>query len=96
MAETPCQKCKRERAELAARVRDLEEQCDSMGRGNLQNCERANAAQARVAELERALGNAIERLNEFLQAFEGAPDPSENDTKRLVARLEDVLHNEPG
>lgn len=80
---TPCQKCK---ADLE-RARQHLVDADRTWYGKLE------AADARVEELERALGTAIERLGEFLQAFEGAPDPSENDTKRLVARLEDVLHN---
>lgn len=63
MSETPCQKCKRERDELAARV----------------------------VELEPALRDAIHQLNAFLSAFEGDPDPSENDTKDLVVRLLTVL-----
>lgn len=56
----------------------------------------ADAEAARVIDLERGLGSAVERLGEFLQAFQGAPDPSENDTKRLVARLEDLLHTTRG
>ena len=55
-------------------------------------------ARARIEELgvrelalRGALLEAVARLNEFLQAFEGAPDPSENDTKNLVVRLLGVL-----
>jgi chromosome segregation ATPase len=47
----------------------------------------AEHAQARVKELEAALSSAVDRLNGFLSAYEGDPDPSENDTKQLVARL---------
>lgn len=123
MAETPCQKCKRERDELAAKlsgaalklataytdlnkaeadrdalaahVRGLERAPEGRSTAPLVRFMRqAELAERRARDLERALGNAIERLNEFLQAFEGAPDPSENDTKRLVARLESVLHND--
>lgn len=41
--------------------------------------------------LRAALLEAIARLNDYLQAAEGAPEPSENDTKHLVARLHDAL-----
>ncbi len=58
-------------------------------------CEKCRAERdslrKREAELQAALLEAISRLNDFLAAFEGAPDPSENETKHLVTRLFGVL-----
>jgi hypothetical protein len=105
MAETPCQKCKRELAAAQRlidameaggqdQLRQIEESRRGalMARGVIEGLviER-DVAQARVAALEPALRDAIARLNAFLSAFEGDPDPSENDTKDLVVRLIGLL-----
>lgn len=45
----------------------------------------------RVTALEAALGVAVQRLNGYLGAAEGDPEPSENETKRLVCDMITVL-----
>lgn len=86
---------------LEARVAELDAKCLANAQSYDDLCEELEAArfakrtwrqsaehaQARVKELEAALSSAVDRLNGFLSAYEGDPDPSENDTKQLVARL---------
>jgi len=56
-------------------------------------CQRANRLARRGQDLERGPDEAVDRLNGFLSAYEGAPEPSENDTKHLVVRLIGLRQN---
>lgn len=49
------------------------------------------AAAERIADLSDALMQACQRLEDFVQTFEGGPDPSENATKNLVIDCWGVL-----
>lgn len=101
VTRSPCQECKAELTRWRAKFSSPEvcERWIADARAQLTVAERtadtyrqaANVAEARVAELELALRDAIARLNAFLSAFEGDPEPSENDTKDLVVRLIGLL-----
>ncbi len=72
----------------AARARaEAEELLESLGVLAAQH----QATAERVADLSDALIQALQRLEDFVQTFEGGPDPSENDTKRLVIDCWGVL-----
>lgn len=95
VTRSPCQECKAERDRLAEQLALSTRERDEARKGWQELAALAESDATSRERLRDALLEAIARLNDFLSAYEGAPEPSENDTKALVARLHDALQTTP-
>lgn len=103
MAETPCQKCKRERDELRARVAELEGKCYSAAGKlataytDLNNAEATLRAQAgnhrwrkEAAELRMARENDGKRWKAAVAREHARAEQLEEDLQRARDRIEEL------